>query len=48
MDTCERCKKVISLEEAFTISHGKNPRWNMAYLCEGCADEVLKEEETSK
>jgi transposase-like protein len=38
---CERCNKSLDLENAVTISHGSVARWNLAVLCEPCADELL-------
>jgi len=42
---CQCCGKHVPIEEAFTIRHGKEPKWNMATLCEPCCDKLLAEQE---
>jgi hypothetical protein len=39
--SCERCGKNLEIQDVFTILHGAERRWNMAWLCEECADEIL-------
>ncbi len=45
---CERCNKSLDLENAVTIRHGQEVKWNLAVLCEPCCDELLALESTAK
>lgn len=39
--TCRACGKSIPAEDAFTVSGGKDARWNLQVLCEPCCDRIL-------